>query len=269
MARTASGCGTRRTSFSTTCCICPTSAHAPLKVRSMVGLIPLFAVETLEPEIARPLPDFKRRLRMVPEAPAGSGLPGLALARRRAAAQRRLLSLLRGHRMKRLLQRMLDETEFLSDYGVRALSQHHDEHPYVFRHRRACDLRVRYSRPSPIRGHVRRQFQLARADLVSRQFPASSNRCRNSTTTTATISRSNARPGRDAWSPSSRSPSELAHRLSRIFLKDGDGRRPVSGAIPATCRPTRISATIAVLRIFPRRQRPRRGRLPSDRLDRR
>ena len=47
--------------------------------------------------------------------------------------ERRLLSLLRGHRMKRLLQRMLDETEFLSDYGVRALSRHHAEHPYAFR----------------------------------------------------------------------------------------------------------------------------------------
>jgi hypothetical protein len=46
--------------------------------------------------------------------------------------ERRLLSLLRGHRMKKLLRRMLDETEFLSDYGVRALSRQHAERPYVF-----------------------------------------------------------------------------------------------------------------------------------------
>src|SRR5262249_38724235 len=46
--------------------------------------------------------------------------------------ERRLLSLLRGHRMKRLLKRMLDETEFLSEYGVRALSQQHHDRPYVF-----------------------------------------------------------------------------------------------------------------------------------------
>src|SRR5581483_9769978 len=46
--------------------------------------------------------------------------------------ERRLLSLLRGHRMKCLLRRMLDETEFLSDYGVRALSQQHRDHPYAF-----------------------------------------------------------------------------------------------------------------------------------------
>jgi len=64
--------------------------------------------------------------------------------------ERRLLSLLRGHRMKRLLQRMLDESEFLSDYGVRALSRAHLERPYVFR----CDgsdLTVRYRPPNPRR----------------------------------------------------------------------------------------------------------------------
>lgn len=57
--------------------------------------------------------------------------------------QRCLLSLLRGHRMKRLLRRMLDETEFLSPYGVRALSRVHAEHPYVFRVK-GMDLSVRY-----------------------------------------------------------------------------------------------------------------------------
>src|SRR5207253_8519839 len=46
--------------------------------------------------------------------------------------ERRLLALLRGHRMKRVLSRMLDETEFLSPYGVRALSRYHADHPYVF-----------------------------------------------------------------------------------------------------------------------------------------
>jgi hypothetical protein len=56
---------------------------------------------------------------------------------------RRLLSLLRGHRMKRLLKRMLDETEFLSPYGVRALSRAHERNPYVYRHD-GMDLSVRY-----------------------------------------------------------------------------------------------------------------------------
>jgi hypothetical protein len=103
----------------------------PLKVRSMVGLIPLFAVETLEPDLLDQLPDFNRRLDwFLNYRPDLAGLvsrwqePGLG--------ERRLLSLLRGHRMKMLLKRMLDESEFLSEYGVRALSKHHEQHPYVF-----------------------------------------------------------------------------------------------------------------------------------------
>jgi len=103
----------------------------PLKVRSMVGLIPLFAVETLEPDLLAKLPEFSQRLDwFLTNRPQLATLvsrwqePGLG--------ERRLLSLLRGHRMKMLLKRMLDESEFLSDYGVRALSKHHEQHPYVF-----------------------------------------------------------------------------------------------------------------------------------------
>jgi Glycosyl hydrolase family 63 C-terminal domain len=103
----------------------------PLKVRSMVGLIPLFAVETLEPELLDQLPEFSQRLDwFLTNRPQLAALvsrwqePGLG--------ERHLLSLLRGHRMKMLLKRMLDESEFLSDYGVRALSKHHEQNPYVF-----------------------------------------------------------------------------------------------------------------------------------------
>ena len=105
--------------------------HAiPLKVRSMVGLIPLFAVETLEPSLLAKVPKFAERLEwFLNYRPDLASLvsrwyePGLG--------ERRLLSLLRGHRMKMVLKRMLDETEFLSDYGVRALSKYHKEQPYV------------------------------------------------------------------------------------------------------------------------------------------
>ncbi len=109
----------------------PDDRQVPLKVRSVVGLIPLFAVETLDRKMLETLPDFRRRLRWYEEhRPELSGLvsrwdvPGVG--------QRGLLSLLRGHRMKRLLARMLDETEFLSDFGVRAVSRYHKDHPYVF-----------------------------------------------------------------------------------------------------------------------------------------
>jgi len=102
----------------------------PLRVRSMVGLIPLFAAEVLEPGLFEQLPGFSRRLRWFLEH-----RPDLASLVSRwqetAVGERHLLSLLRGHRMKKLLARLLDETEFLSPYGVRALSRYHREHPFV------------------------------------------------------------------------------------------------------------------------------------------
>ena len=107
----------------------PDGRPVKLKVRSMVGLIPLFAVETLEPELLKKLPDFTRRMEWFLKH-----RPDLAKLVSRwdepGAANARLLSLLRGHRMKRLLRRMLDEAEFLSDYGVRALSKCHEREPY-------------------------------------------------------------------------------------------------------------------------------------------
>ncbi len=104
----------------------------PLKVRSMVGLIPLFAVETIDQELLDALPEFKARLEWYldyrPELAALVGrwnVPG--------CGERRLLSLVPGDRIQPILERLLDETEFLSDYGVRALSRYHRDHPYVFR----------------------------------------------------------------------------------------------------------------------------------------
>jgi hypothetical protein len=102
-----------------------------LRVRSMIGLIPLFAVETLEPDLLERLPDFNRRMKwLLKHRPELAALisrweePGLG--------ERRLLSLLRGSRMKKLLRRMLDETEFLSEFGVRSLSRHHAGNPFIF-----------------------------------------------------------------------------------------------------------------------------------------
>ena len=102
-----------------------------LKVRSMVGLIPLFAVEVLTPELLEKLPDFKRRVEWVL-----NNRPDLASLisswYNPGKGETRLLSILRGHRMKMIMKRMFDETEFLSDYGVRSLSKYHKEHPYKF-----------------------------------------------------------------------------------------------------------------------------------------
>ena len=104
----------------------------PLKLRSMVGLIPLFAVTTIEPGLLEKVTEFKHRLEwFLDHRPDLARLvsrwqePGLG--------ERRLLAILRGHRMKRVLYRMLDENEFLSPYGVRALSRIYADQPYTLR----------------------------------------------------------------------------------------------------------------------------------------
>ena|SRR5579863_6044509 len=87
----------------------------------MVGLIPLFAVETLDPELLDKVPEFAERLQWFLRY-----RPDLAALVSRwnepGSGDRHLLSLLRGHRMKLLLKRMLDQIEFLSTFGVRSLS---------------------------------------------------------------------------------------------------------------------------------------------------
>jgi Glycosyl hydrolase family 63 C-terminal domain len=107
----------------------PSGKNLFLKIRSMVGLIPLFAVETLEPEVVDRLPGFKRRMQWFmdnhPDVPEH-----IEMTQRSARGVRRLLSLANRKQLRRILKRMLDETEFLSPYGVRALSRYHLDHPY-------------------------------------------------------------------------------------------------------------------------------------------
>ncbi len=107
-----------------------TGEFIPLKLRSLVGLIPLLAVETLEPDLLAAMPAFRRRMRwFLANRPELAELvpsweePGVG--------ERRLLALVHGHRMKALLDRMLDEDEFLSAHGVRSLSRAHRDQPYV------------------------------------------------------------------------------------------------------------------------------------------
>jgi hypothetical protein len=107
----------------------PRGGYQRLKLRSLVGLIPLLAVETIEPDLLARLPGFAARLEWFLNY-----RPDLAALVSRwqdpGAGERRLLALVRGSRMKRLLRRMLDPGEFLSDFGVRSLSKHHEQHPY-------------------------------------------------------------------------------------------------------------------------------------------
>lgn len=100
-----------------------------IKVRSMVGLIPLLVVEVIEDELLDTQTLFAERLRwFLTNRPEMAAL--VSRWGEKGKNEKHLLSLLRGHRMKRLLYRMLDENEFLSDHGIRALSKYHEAHPY-------------------------------------------------------------------------------------------------------------------------------------------
>jgi hypothetical protein len=111
----------------------PDGKCLPLKMRSMVGLIPMFAVEVLGDHIRARLPAFARGARWFVEH--RPDLPRLISHWEEPnQGDQYLLPLLRGHRLKRLLRRALDEAEFLSAYGVRSVSKYHAENPFVFSH---------------------------------------------------------------------------------------------------------------------------------------
>ena len=101
-----------------------------LPVRSLVGLIPLYAVLTLEPEVINKLPSFKRRLHWFIEHRHDVAERNIASMKKRGKGERLLLSLVSKDRLAKILKRMLDESEFLADYGIRSLSRHHKDHPY-------------------------------------------------------------------------------------------------------------------------------------------
>jgi hypothetical protein len=206
----------------------PDKQNLKLKVRSMVGLIPLFAVETLEPETLNQLPGFKKRMEwFISNRPdlkqnvACMETPGIGAIR--------LLAIVYRGKLKRILQKLLDETEFLGDYGIRALSKFHANHPYIF-HIKGCEFRVDYDPAessnnlfggnSNWRGPVwfpvnyliiesLRKFHHYLGDDFKIECPTGSGQ----EMTLAEVA------------------TELSQRLVRIFLKDAAGNRPVYGGI--------------------------------------
>ncbi len=204
----------------------PDGKMTPLKVRSMVGLIPFYAVEIIEPELLDKLPDFKRRLKwFLDYRPDLASL--VADWNEPGHGDRRLLSLLRGHRMKKLLQRMLDETEFLSDYGVRSLSRAHRDQPYVV----SCA-----STPMSV------NYQPGEAE--SGMFGGNSNwrgpiwfpvnyllitSLRRFASFYGEGFKIECPTGSGIFLSINEVADELSLRLTRIFRKDGNGRRPAFG----------------------------------------
>ena len=203
----------------------PNGQSKSLRVRSMVGLIPLFAVETLDPELIDKLPGFKRRLQWFVE-----NRPELSEhieTESTDAGPRRFLSLVNRHRLKRVLHYMLDENEFLSSYGIRALSRYHADHPYKLGVN-GTEYRVDYEPAesstglfggnSNWRGPIwfpvnflliesLQKFHYFLGDNYKVECPTGSGQTAN------------------LWEVA----GEISQRLTRIFTRGADGRRPVFG----------------------------------------
>ncbi|ORY80784.1 Six-hairpin glycosidase-like protein [Protomyces lactucae-debilis] len=106
----------------------PYTQHLPIK--SLVGLMPLYATMTLEPEIISRFPSFKKRLDWFVKNRSTVVNRNIASISKRGKGERLLLALVSKDRLVRILEKMLDEDEFLSDYGIRSLSKYHEKHPY-------------------------------------------------------------------------------------------------------------------------------------------
>jgi hypothetical protein len=200
--------------------------HVRVKIRSMVGLIPLFAVATFDSAQLEAMPAFTRRMQWFLEQ-----RPALAasVVRMRTPGQgeRGLLSIVTPERLRRILRRMLDEREFLSPYGVRALSRYHEHHPFVVR-LDGTEHHVEYepgesSTPlfggnSNWRGPVWfpvNYLLIESLRTMHRYFgPGYTVECPT---------------GSGRWMTLAQVADEIGRRLSRVFLVDGEGRRPVFG----------------------------------------
>ena len=205
----------------------PDDRQIELKVRSMVGLIPLFAVETLEPETLNQLPNFKKRLEwFIQNRPdlrqnvACMVTPGMGA--------RRLLAIVSRDKLRRILEKMLDQSEFLSPYGIRAVSRYHAEHPYQF-YANGSEFRVDYEPAESSSGlfggnsnwrgpvwmpvnflliEALQKFHYYLGDEFKVECPTSSGQMRT------------------LWEVA----AELSQRLVSIFLQTPTGQRPVYGA---------------------------------------
>jgi hypothetical protein len=206
----------------------PDDSARRLKVRSMVGLLPLCATSVVEAWQRKRVPSFevlrRERARRMPELfksmhPTGPGHFGVA--------ERGIIALVDENRLRRILVRMLDEREFLSPYGIRSLSRYHAEHPYVI-NVGGNEYRVDYlpaesntgmfGGNSNWRGPIWMpvnlllirallQFYAYYGDNFRIECPTGSGKLMN----LFEVSR------------------EISHRLQSIFCRDEKGRRPVYG----------------------------------------
>jgi hypothetical protein len=108
----------------------PNGHQFPMKVRSLVGLIPLCAVSILEPEILERLPGFKQRTRWFLQNRPDL-IQNIACMEKEGVGERLLLAIAYPDKLRRILEKMLDATEFFGPYGIRSVSKVHASHPYI------------------------------------------------------------------------------------------------------------------------------------------
>src|SRR5579872_461048 len=202
--------------------------HERLKIRSGVGLIPLFAVETLEVSSLFKLPGFSKRMAWFLE-----NRPDLAkdvtCNGKSGACERRLLSVVTPDMLRRVLARVLDESEFLGKYGIRALSKYHKDHPYALTldgqthsisYEPAESTTGLFGGNSNWRGPIWMPINFLLIESLQKfhhyfgedfkvQCPSGAgNEC-------------------NLWQVA----AEISRRLIRIFERGADGRRPVAGGV--------------------------------------
>jgi hypothetical protein len=205
----------------------PDGSAQRLKVRSMVGLLPLCAATSFDGEVLAKYPGLGVRMGQFlasrPEITAFIHDPA-----KRGEKDRRLASILDEGKLRRVLAKMLDEREFFSPYGIRSLSRYHDDHPYVFQ-AAGRDYRVSYLPAEsdtgmfggnsnwrgpiwmPVNGLIIRallQYYSYYGDGFTVECPTGSGR----QMTLYQVA------------------EELGRRLASIFVRDGNGRRAVYGS---------------------------------------
>jgi Glycosyl hydrolase family 63 C-terminal domain len=204
----------------------PDGRQVELKVRSMVGLIPLFAVEILNPETLQQLPNFKKRLEwFIQHRPDLKR--NVACMEMRGVGATRLLAIASQDKFQRILQRMLDESEFFSDYGIRALSRHHADHPYIF-YANGMACRVDYEPAesssglfggnSNWRGPIWFPVNFLLIESLQKFHHYFGDDFKVECPT-----------GSGQWLTLQAVAAELSQRLTRIFLTNSAGHRPVYG----------------------------------------
>ena len=207
----------------------PDGSIVPMRLRSMVGLIPLFAVETLDPELLAKLPGFTTRMEWyLKHRPDLYDL--VSRWTEPGHGERRLLSLLRGHRTKRLLARMLDESEFLAPHGIRSLSKYHEGQPYDFRfgerdfvvrYQPGCSESGVFGGNSNWRGPIWFPVNYLLVESLTKLHHYYGDDFKVECPT-----------GSGTFLSLQDVARELARRLSALFLRDAAGRRPVQGNHP-------------------------------------